>query len=56
MCGLIAWIIGNSVIGSLSQTGAFEIFVNNRLVFSKLAEGKLPTVDVVFNAVDSILG
>lgn len=33
--------------GSLRQTGAFEVYVNDRLVFSKLAEGRAPTVPEV---------
>lgn len=30
--------------GSVRQTGAFEVYVNDRLVFSKLTEGRAPTV------------
>lgn len=35
--GMVTWLVGNGVISSLTQSGAFEIFVNNRLIFSKLA-------------------
>jgi selT/selW/selH-like putative selenoprotein len=55
MFGIMGWVLGNAIIGSLTQTGAFEILVDNRLVFSKLATNQLPTVDVVFEAVDRLL-
>jgi len=30
------WFVGNMIISNLVSTGAFEIFVNDELVFSKL--------------------
>jgi selT/selW/selH-like putative selenoprotein len=36
------WIVGNMLTGSLSQTGAFEIYFDGGLAFSKLATGRLP--------------
>lgn len=38
------FFIGNMVQGNLLSTGAFEIFVNNELVYSKLATGEMPTM------------
>lgn len=31
----------NTIKNGLTQTGAFEVYVNNNLVFSKLASGRI---------------
>merc|ERR1712179_580587 len=38
------WVVGNIVISTISNTGAFEIGYDGQLVFSKLTTGKMPTV------------
>lgn len=35
----------NMLQNAVSSTGAFEVYVNDRLVFSKVATGHMPTVD-----------
>ncbi|KAL5580727.1 hypothetical protein UlMin_013169 [Ulmus minor] len=35
-------LLGNALQSSLQSTGAFEVFLNNELVFSKLKEGRFP--------------
>ncbi|KIY99027.1 SelT-like protein Flags: Precursor [Monoraphidium neglectum] len=37
------WMVGNMAQSSASSTGAFEIYFDGKLVFSKLAAGRLPT-------------
>mmetsp|Transcript_39569 Transcript_39569/g.112225 ORF Transcript_39569/g.112225 Transcript_39569/m.112225 type:complete len:138 (+) Transcript_39569:337-750(+) len=37
------WFIGNTIHGSLMSTGAFEIYHDGDLVFSKLAVERMPT-------------
>mmetsp|Transcript_28706 Transcript_28706/g.63222 ORF Transcript_28706/g.63222 Transcript_28706/m.63222 type:complete len:147 (+) Transcript_28706:247-687(+) len=38
-----AWFLGNFLNQQLIATGAFEIFFDGHLVFSKLVNGRLPT-------------
>ncbi len=40
-----AWFLGNAGSNALTQTHAFEIYANGELVFSKLATGRLPSID-----------
>jgi len=35
--------VGNAIHGSLTSTGAFEVYVDNNLVFSKIQSGMMPT-------------
>mmetsp|Transcript_4921 Transcript_4921/g.31489 ORF Transcript_4921/g.31489 Transcript_4921/m.31489 type:complete len:125 (-) Transcript_4921:1536-1910(-) len=44
---LLAWVIGNLVGGSMMSTGAFEIFYDEKLLFSKLSTGRLPDMRMV---------
>lgn len=42
--GIFVWLIGNVISSSLRNSGAFEIFIGEKLVWSSLAQGgKLPT-------------
>eukprot|EP00916_Digyalum_oweni_P006133 GHVL01010582.1.p1 GENE.GHVL01010582.1~~GHVL01010582.1.p1 ORF type:complete len:114 (+),score=4.61 GHVL01010582.1:375-716(+) len=41
---MITFFIGNFISGSLLKSGAFEIYLGNELVWSKLATGQLPSV------------
>jgi selT/selW/selH-like putative selenoprotein len=36
------WLLGNVVQSFLQSTGAFEVYLNDELVFSKLKEGRFP--------------
>ena len=45
--GIASWFIGNQVASGLLSTGAFEIFVNDELEYSKLASGKMPDLGVI---------
>lgn len=46
-----AWVIGNSLNNMLISTGAFEVYVDGNLAFSKLAANRMPSVDEVRAAV-----
>lgn len=40
---MIIFFVGNMLYGGLIQTGAFEIYLNEKLIFSKIATGRLPS-------------
>lgn len=44
---MAVWLINNCA-ANLISTGAFEVSYNNKLIFSKLAENRMPTVEEVF--------
>lgn len=53
MYGIAAFFIGNQLHNVLLSTGAFEIYINEALVFSKIATGTMPdgnTMNQVFAA------
>lgn len=50
-----AWMVGNMIGNSLMSTGAFEIYANGVLVFSKLSTGRLPTADEFWGGLDQAL-
>ena len=52
MSCFVTFILCNNVIGSLASSGAFEIYVDGELKFSKLANGKMPDA----NDINGILG
>ena len=43
---MFVWI-GNSIAQNMCSTGAFEIRHNNELIFSKLAEKRMPSIEEV---------
>lgn len=45
--GLMVFFLGSMVQAQLMQSGAFEIYVNGNLEFSKLESKKMPTFDEV---------
>ena len=40
--GILVWFIGNAITSGLTNTGAFEIYKGQDLVWSTLEEGGLP--------------
>jgi selT/selW/selH-like putative selenoprotein len=44
----------NSVANSLIATGAFEIYVNDDLIFSKLQSGRFPNGDELVAAINAL--
>jgi hypothetical protein len=42
---MVAFFVGTMVQNSLLQSGAFEIYINGNLEFSKLQGGQMPTIE-----------
>jgi selT/selW/selH-like putative selenoprotein len=43
---------GNMISGQLVSSGAFEIFIEGELIFSKLQTGRMPSLDEITRAID----
>ena len=39
---MVVWFVGGIVVNSMSTSGAFEIYINDTLSFSKLQTGQMP--------------
>jgi len=48
--------MGNAIEGFLLSTGAFEIYANNELIFSKIQSGQIPQPGPLTNRIDELLG
>lgn len=44
-----AWFVGGQIQNALLSTGAFEIYINDMLEYSKLNSGKMPDLEAVNN-------
>lgn len=51
--GIIAFIAGNAISGMISNTGAFEMFLDGDPIFSALKTGGMPDVRMLFNILRS---
>ena len=51
-----SWFLGNIAANSLMSTGAFEIYANGILVFSKIKTGRLPTPEEFWGGLEQALG
>lgn len=47
--GIFLFLLAPQIVGKLRSNGAFEIYLDNEIVFSKLEKGGLPTVDDLIN-------
>ena len=47
MYGITGFLVGNMIQSSMLQTGAFEIKVDGRLVFSKLESNRMPNMQEI---------
>ncbi len=45
MSAVIIWFIGNLVVTGIRNTGAFEIYLGRKLVWSTLGEGRMPNLN-----------
>lgn len=50
-----AWFIGNMAVNSCTSTGAFEVFYDGQLVYSKLQTGQLPTMQELFAGIEGLM-
>jgi selT/selW/selH-like putative selenoprotein len=47
MYGFMIFMFGNNVQSALLQTGAFEVYVDGQLIFSKLETGRMPDMQLL---------
>lgn len=50
---ILTFFLGNNIYSTLRRSGAFEIFINNELVFSKLQTGAVPTYQDLIRIIKS---
>lgn len=50
-----AWFLGNTIKNSLLSTGAFEVFYDGELIFSKLATQRMPGLNEVFQGIQEAM-
>jgi selT/selW/selH-like putative selenoprotein len=53
MAFFMTYYVGNMIVQNLSNTGAFEVTLNGKLVWSKIQEGGLPTWDVLVHKMNA---
>ncbi|WIA37092.1 hypothetical protein OEZ86_014062 [Tetradesmus obliquus] len=51
--GIGIWFVGNFLQNQLLSTGAFEVYYDGTLVFSKLRQGRMPAVEELLSAVET---
>jgi len=44
---MAAWFVGGQVISQIISTGAFEIYINDGLVFSRINSGRMPDQEIL---------
>ena len=47
-----AWFVGNTVSQNLLNTGAFEVFYDGEMIFSKREEKRLPTIPEIVEGLE----
>lgn len=52
---MMFWFIGGTVQQTLLKTGAFEVYFDGRLVYSKLSTGEMPSREYLLSRIDSIM-
>jgi len=50
-----AWFVGNTVSQNLLNTGAFEVFYDGEVIFSKQKEKRLPTIPEIMGGLESAM-
>jgi len=50
-----SWFLGNTLINSITSTGAFEIMYGSDVVFSKLAVGRMPTLEEIISGIQEAM-
>ena len=43
--GMASFFLGAMIQTNLMQSGAFEIYINDKLMFSKLESGRMPNIN-----------
>lgn len=47
MYGIGTWFVGNNIQSSLISTGAFEVYINDVLAYSKIQAGRMPDMGII---------
>uniref|UniRef100_A0A915MIB7 Selenoprotein T n=1 Tax=Meloidogyne javanica TaxID=6303 RepID=A0A915MIB7_MELJA len=50
---IMIFLFSNAIEGMLQSTGAFEIYLENERIWSKLESGRVPSPPELFEAIDS---
>jgi thioredoxin reductase-like selenoprotein T len=50
-----AWFVGNSIANALISTGAFEVMYGNEVIHSKLATGRMPSIEEIVVGVEEAI-
>mmetsp|Transcript_18778 Transcript_18778/g.46763 ORF Transcript_18778/g.46763 Transcript_18778/m.46763 type:complete len:150 (-) Transcript_18778:383-832(-) len=50
-----AWFVGNMLSQNLLNTGAFEVYYNGEVIFSKLQQARLPNVPEIMSGLDGAM-
>jgi selT/selW/selH-like putative selenoprotein len=53
---MLAFFVGNMISNSLKQTGAFEVYYDGRLIWSKLQSGRVPDLGSILRALVQAIG
>jgi len=48
---LISYFVFNTVLNMINNTGAFEIFYNNELIYSKIISGNFPDINQIIRLI-----
>lgn len=47
-------LIGNIISNSIKATNAFEVYINDKLLWSKLKSGSVPDINNIINKIKSL--
>ena len=50
-----AWFLGNTISQNLLNTGAFEVYYDGEVIFSKLEQNRLPNLPEIMNGLESAM-
>jgi selT/selW/selH-like putative selenoprotein len=53
---LMLFLLSNSIESMLTSTGAFEIYLGDEKIWSKIESGRVPSPPELFQAIDSHIG
>lgn len=51
---MVIWFAGNMANSMMGNTGAFEIGYGGQVVFSKMATGRMPSIQEIFENIEQI--
>jgi thioredoxin reductase-like selenoprotein T len=50
-----AWFLGNTLRNGLLYTGAFEVYYDDQILFSRLATDRMPTLADIFEGIQETI-